>query len=483
MYLSHVNRFTGLRYKDDPAIIVLLLSNENDVTNHYGNALLPDKGVPIHSAVYMRESAEFADKYSLPKDKVWRSWEDGPSKLFLNDLQHRFETDMIANLRALGVASLIVTTSTWGNDPLSSLPALTAGDLIDVHSYGGVGELERNPIFGPNLVHWMAAAQVVGKPLSVSEWGLDRDGSLAADRQDIPLYVAASAAMQGWSAVLFYAYSQEALNDVRTTPDIYQAYNDPALIASLPAAALLYRQGHVRQASTSYVFAPGQEALFYRSVSPSDSIALRTASERGRLLIAMPKVPELPWLESSAIPPGAKIIRNPQESQIPLDAAGIVSDSGELSHNWDEGVFTINSPRTQAAMGWLGGRSVTLADLEVDLATRNAVVAVQSLDGNAINQSRKILISLAARSVVKEENRPPFYSEPVTGKIAITAPPGLTLSAGNSRSENKLRNAVSYADGRYLVRLDRSLSTEWLLLRADSAEKPAGGGEISHRTP
>ena len=133
-------------------------------------------------------------------------------------------------------------------NPLSSLPALTTGDIIDVHSYGGVGELEKNPIYGANLVHWIAAAQVVGKPLTVTEWGVDSRGSLAPDRQDIPLYVASSASMQGWNAVMFYAYSQEPLAESGGTPSIYQAYNDPALMASLPAAALLYRQGHVKEA-------------------------------------------------------------------------------------------------------------------------------------------------------------------------------------------------------------------------------------------
>ena len=52
-YVNHLNPFTGLRYKDDPAIIALLLTNENDVTHHFGNALLPDKKVPLHNAIYM----------------------------------------------------------------------------------------------------------------------------------------------------------------------------------------------------------------------------------------------------------------------------------------------------------------------------------------------------------------------------------------------------------------------------------------------
>jgi hypothetical protein len=132
-YLNHQNLFTGLRYKDDPAIVTLLITNENDLTHHFGNALLPDKRVPKHTAIYLREAERFAGKYALPKDRVWRSWEDGPPKLFLNDLEQRFDIDMMAHLRALGVKVPIVTTSTWGLNPLSSLPVLTVGGIIDVH--------------------------------------------------------------------------------------------------------------------------------------------------------------------------------------------------------------------------------------------------------------------------------------------------------------------------------------------------------------
>ena len=142
-YVNHLNPYTGLRYKDDPAIAVMLLTNENDLSNHYGNQLLPDKHVPWHNSLYMAQAAAFAQKYDLPKTKVWTSWLPGPSKLFLNDLEHRFNARMINRLRALGVRVPIVTTSTWGNNPLSSLPALTDGDLIDVHSYGGVNETSK----------------------------------------------------------------------------------------------------------------------------------------------------------------------------------------------------------------------------------------------------------------------------------------------------------------------------------------------------
>ena len=35
-----------------------LITNENDVTQHFGNALLPDKRVPKHNQIYMAEAKD-----------------------------------------------------------------------------------------------------------------------------------------------------------------------------------------------------------------------------------------------------------------------------------------------------------------------------------------------------------------------------------------------------------------------------------------
>jgi hypothetical protein len=464
-YLTHVNVHTGLRYVDDPAIAAVLITNENDVTHHYGNSLLPDKNVPWHNREYLARAEEFARRHGLPKDKTWRSWEQGPSKLFLNDLEHQFNVEMIRHLRGIGVKVPIATTSYWGLEPLSSLPALTDGDIVDAHSYGLVGDLDRSPLRAPSFTHWLAAAQVAGKPFSVTEWNVERFP--AADRHRAPLHVAATAAHQGWDAVMIYAYGQAPL-DGEGSASNWHAHNDPALLAMLPAAALLYRESHVRTGQKTFALALSKEMLFDTPVTPMTSAAVRTAPEVGKLVAVLPAAKELPWLARSPVSAGAVILANPAHSQLPSDAPEVVSATGELRRSWGEGVFIVDTPRTQAASGWIGGKTIRLRDVEIAATTRNASVVVQSLDGKPLSESRSLLLSLAARALPRDGNRLPFHSEPVAARLLVRAGEGLGVYRLGAAPGARLELPHVRRDRRYEIPTDSQTRAVWVILRPPS---------------
>ena len=101
--LNHVNRYTRIAYKDDPAVVGVLITNENDLTVHFGNTMLPNKNNPVHNAIFTKDYTAFARETGLPLNQVWRTWEPGPAKVFLNAMEHRFNQFMIEDLRNLGV--------------------------------------------------------------------------------------------------------------------------------------------------------------------------------------------------------------------------------------------------------------------------------------------------------------------------------------------------------------------------------------------
>ncbi len=468
-YLNHVNPFTGFAYKDEPAIVSTLLLNENDLTHHFGNALLGDKKVPAHNNMYMADVKEASKRLGLNPSKAWRSWEHGDSKIYLNDAEHSYNQMMLGDLRQLGVKNTLVTGNTWGGMSLASLPSLTDGDMVDVHSYGRVGELLFNPRYRAGMLHWIGAAQVTNKPLSVTEWNVEKFP--VSDRFTMPTWLAGTASLQGWDSLMLYGYSQRPLNSIGTGSN-YSTYNDPALMAMMPASALLYRQGHVAEAKHTYHVRLSKNGFFGKPVTPVTSATLRTLVEQSKVSIDLPYSATLPWLKQHEMAMNASysrqskshhIVRNPNIDFIPKGQSFVISDTGEITRDWEKGTHTINTERSQIVSGNIGSNTFNLDDVRFEINTAKATIAVQSLDDKPISSSTRILISKAARSIPSKTKNTPFLSEPVTGQLFIKAKPGLTLYSIGLNNPKALTTVYSKERG-YQVNLPLGLTTPWLIL-------------------
>lgn len=460
-YLSHRNPHTGLRYAEDPAIIAVLITNENDLTHHFGNALLPDKGVPAHSAIYMARARDFAKAQGLPPKETWKAWTFGPSKLFLNDLERRFFQTTIADIRATGFDGLVATTNSWGGNSIAALPSLTLGTIIDVHAYGQPDELRRNPRDAAGFPDWAAAAQVAGMPLSVSEWNIT--GFPAGDRLAGPLRMAASAAYQGWDAPMIFGYSQRPLNGP-TRPGNWSVAYDPAILAMLPAAALMYRQGHVRPAGRTFALRLSADVFYGRKITPATSTALRTLAEQGRLVVELPETPELGWLRPTRAGKDAIPVTDPDTALFEAGAGHIASDTGEIRRDFRRGLYTVDTAQSQLAAGALAGGAISLSSIRLDSDMPMAAVAVQSLDGRAIAGSHRIMISLTGRAMPVGGKNPAYRIEPLGGALRIGAPPDLTLTDGTGRPLAD-PGAHTVQDGTHVIDLSRLGPVRWLLLQ------------------
>jgi len=457
-YLGHVNPYTRLAYKDDPAVVAVLVTNENDLTTHFGNAMLPDKNNPFHNAIFERRVRAFCERTGLPYEKTWRTWEPGPSKRYLNYEEAAWFAAMAAHLRSIGLKVPIVGTQFWAGMGMWDLPGLATMDFMDAHSYGDEEPyaLGANPRYESNFVVRVAAAQVAGKPVTISEWHTPWPISWRAAS---PIYVAAVGALQGWDAPMLYNYSQDRFGPP-SRPRTWTTYYDPAVMGVMPPAALAFRRGDFRRAERHVALKLDASQIYDGGLNDTNMRALRTLAEQHRLSIVLEK------------PPGGfhpdQTVTDPNRDFIFPGQDHVSSDTGEIYRNWKAGLLTLNSPRTQGAAGLIGygdnGGLVSLDSVRLDIETPFAVVLVTSLDGAPIDASRSILITAVGR-VEAPGNRLPFRAEPIAGTVAVkNSNPGMQLVPLGPGGERLAVVPLSRDAGWYRAALPSTPPTHWYLL-------------------
>ncbi|MBX7078617.1 MAG: cellulase family glycosylhydrolase [Nannocystaceae bacterium] len=414
-YLDRTNRYSGRRYLEDPGVLAVLVTNENDVSHHFGHLMTDAQRRPQHHAWFEGAVEAFAARTRLDIPRPVEPWRGGPTKLALADLEATFFGDAITQLRQLGWRGPIATTSLWGDESLYSLPSLTTGDVIDVHSYGAPETLSTNAHVESHFVHHMAMGAVAGFPVTVTEWNVPAP---ARDRFVGPPLVAATAALQDWDAMMLYAYVQSPI-EPPVNPDIWCSWYDAGVMAMMPAAALVFRRGDVRSAEQRYVLALDREAAWGRPVHAGNAATIRTLAERSQLRLVLPDTPELPWLRTGTAPEGAIVLDDVDRDHLLAPATSVVSDTGEVTRDWVAGTHVIDTPRSQIASGWIGGRSVELSSVTITMTTAKAAVAISSLDGEPIAKSKRLLLSAVAQVAPSPGVKLPLLSEPIAGTVLL----------------------------------------------------------------
>jgi hypothetical protein len=413
---THFNPYTELRYRDDPAIALTVLTDENDLTTHY--FLTPERSSahPELSKLFLNRLDEFAEFNKLSKSLTRGAVKTPEGRMALNDIMISYFYQMDRYLRGIGV-KIPITATNWATN-LHDLPALASMDFIDQHIYADGGLFKADFMTPPfregTSLQRQSFARVEGVPFVVSEWNKEFPKEY---RAEYPLTFAAVAAFQGWNGVILHSYASKR----QVPPHLYHPMDvivDPARIALLPAAAVIFRRA-VNEAFDSSIIKISMHDIYSDNYIPDDMMAYRTGLWRKRL--------SLSWDDERE---GV----DPMHFFLPPDAKEARSRSEDMVWNWEDGYRIINTSLVQAFVGKGGGKKRRTDDAIFQIDNDFYAAAVVSLgsDDTPINSAEKIFVVVTGR--VKNTNEiidhsdggrvvytgeAPILSEVITGNIMI----------------------------------------------------------------
>jgi hypothetical protein len=443
--LTHVNPYTKTEYRNEPAIAIVEILNENalgigfnamtpfyetELAGLYNDwlrkKLTPEQmqklraatGVTAEEPVPRLKGPEVR---SAPKDRY------DVEIAFFTEMENNFYQDMSAYLKKeLGVKAPITATADHSHNG-SSYPMLlstTKLDIVDGHVYWQHPGARETPSPMVNDPNWSTVVQlsrtaVAGKPYTVSETNHPFPNPWAAE--GIPI-ISAYASFQDWDAVILYTF--EPKRDPEWQPymgDPYDISLDPIKMPELAAGALLFLRGDVRAASEMV------ERTYTREQA-LDSLRLPPA-ERPYFTPGFP--PYLPLVHGVRI----KSFDGPPTGKFDVKLTDpIVSDTGQLSWYTSPertGLVTVDSDRSQALVGFIKQNGKPVKNMSADIDNTFASLVLSSLDGRPLARAERMLLVAGARSAntgMKWDEKhlsatntggPPSLIEPVTGTVTL----------------------------------------------------------------
>lgn len=432
-FWTHVNEFTNVAYKDDPAIATTECANEalfslpKDMPDPYRTQLIQ---------LYVRWCAAHHLDPGQPDNIIQLNYPLQHQR-FYQSLMHDFYADIRHYLKEDIGLQIPINSSNWFHWPWE-IGSQQGGDFMDSHHYyhgnrigptAALGGLwVQNPLANPDTPFaTISAMAIYGKPLTSSECG---DNPPQTYRSSYYLGLAAIACLQGYDSITPYAYSQAPQPFGHLAN--FEMESDPATVASLAAGALIYRRGDVQPAKDlAVMFLPPDEQYAMHWENGYEKAFDHTPQFR-----AMTETHKVAVVYGDKLPDGAP---TPAVTMTPASSFAykhpdtqLLSDTHEIWRDWSLGVGLINTPRTQSAYGLLSRTPISTSDATFNISTPFATCSLSSLTTAPIKSSDHLLLTAVARAEdanqtsnlsrtrLTSSGKPPVLAEPVTGAITFS---------------------------------------------------------------
>jgi hypothetical protein len=488
---TETNPYTGVALKDDPAVGLIQIKNEDGLFFWTMQNIKPElKKIivakftdwAIEKYGSIPEAREAWNNIHLPGDSnsefdLYNTWEmtqaiaeEEQARMqdqvqFYVETQYNFYKEMCDYYRdSLGCKQLINANNWKTADPCRLFAAerytYTACDVAAVNRYyapGHRGEYSGWRIDPGDFYTGVSALkdpvsipvnikQTAGQPMLVTESGWNLPHKY---QSEAPLLIASYMSLTGVDSYYWFFVNSEGLMEdpyfdyeVAEHEDDQRSmnrwtYSTPGGIFMFPASALMFRLNYIKEGeevvrelrTLREVYRRDVPALCEENSYDPNRDADFTSSEQGRGTKINPLSFLAGKVEVNFEAQNSQLYTSPElKSLVDLEESTVSSVTGEMTLDYGRGIFSLDTPYAKGLTGFLSGDvGYVLDGLFVKSINEYATVSVVSMDERPLEDSERILIQ--AGTVYRPEGWKEEESEYIDNEDTIR---GFTIkSTGN----------------------------------------------------
>jgi hypothetical protein len=233
--------------------------------------------------------------------------------------------------------------------------------------------------------------------------------------------LASYASFLDWDGIFWYSFEHSAASNWTSRyPGHFDIRQDPVKMSQLAAGALVFLRGDVAASRKTVSRTLARADVLESLRQPSSAAPLFTAEAApGALLTDDVRIASFDAKKTSRLP-NARPPHRTNTREI------------EWSVNKGKGVVSVSTPRYESATGFIKENAVRLKHLNPSLENPFASVMLVALDGKAVNESAKLLLTTGARTgntgmawnadrtSLTANGSGPMLIEPVKGAIRMS---------------------------------------------------------------
>lgn len=392
--LTHVNPYTGLAWKDDPALATISLLNEDSIDFNLrpGNRF---KEVFDRHFESRPVSGEQMSSDSSEQNRRRRA--------FIVETHTGAYGRMRDFLRKIGVANPL-SDENVGMNPSMAFSRKNY-DYVDNHSYwdhpsftgGGWGLPARFSqqaavkSVGMELPIGLFAPRLFGKPYTISEFNYCSPNRYRAEGGAL---LAAYAALQDWDGLYRYGFGDAHwVLERECTNTFFDGYKDPMQLLSDRLGILLFLRRDVKPSALKIPVLVNFDSIVTNQYSP----ALSSLGLIGQLGTVFRQTTGEKTFPAETGQPLEALVRQ-LNTATRLESGGydpatgtFTSSTGELSLNRKIGRLIIDTPRSSVVIATDRGR-FRCGPIQIDNSGDFACVSASSLDEKPVSESKRLLV-------------------------------------------------------------------------------------------